>query len=152
MMGILELACILVNRKLRLVLTSYHIICLLQILKVTNISNSIWLLKSTVYKHGKNYDWLQDTWRGFDSCQKRHKHPLYVSQPAVSLPAVPWQRILTVEIFKLHAFRSSLHILPCRTDSQVFFFLAYIIKNLLPNNVCLPNRCPEMVAVYRVAA
>jgi hypothetical protein len=34
----------------------------------------------------------------------------------VSSPAVPWQRFLTVEIFQLHALKSSLHSLPCRTQ------------------------------------
>jgi hypothetical protein len=36
-------------------------------------------------------------------------------QPPVSSPAVPWQRLLTVEILQLHALRSSCHSRPCRT-------------------------------------
>jgi hypothetical protein len=36
-------------------------------------------------------------------------------QPAVSLPAVPWQRFLTVEILQLHELRPSLHSFTCRT-------------------------------------
>jgi hypothetical protein len=46
---------------------------------------------------------------------KSPQHPLSVSQPAVSSPAVPWQRFLTVEILQLHALRFYLHSLPCRT-------------------------------------
>jgi hypothetical protein len=34
---------------------------------------------------------------------KSPQHPLSLFQPAVSLPAVPWQRLQTVEIFQLHA-------------------------------------------------
>jgi hypothetical protein len=34
----------------------------------------------------------------------------------LSSPAVPWQRLLTVEILQLHALRSSLHSLPYRTQ------------------------------------
>jgi hypothetical protein len=37
-------------------------------------------------------------------------------QPAVSSPAVAWQRLLTVEILQLYALESSLHRLPYRTD------------------------------------
>jgi hypothetical protein len=33
----------------------------------------------------------------------------------VSSPAVPWQWLLTVEILRLHALRSDLQSLPCRT-------------------------------------
>jgi hypothetical protein len=46
---------------------------------------------------------------------KSPQHPLSLFQPAVSLPSVPWQRLPTVEILQLHAPRSSLHNLPCRT-------------------------------------
>jgi hypothetical protein len=37
-------------------------------------------------------------------------------QPAISSPAVPWQRLLTVEILLLHALKSSLYRLRYRTD------------------------------------
>jgi hypothetical protein len=37
-------------------------------------------------------------------------------QPAVSSPAIPWQRLLTVEILQLHALKSALHRHPYRTD------------------------------------
>jgi hypothetical protein len=39
---------------------------------------------------------------------KSPPHPLSLSQPAVSLPVVPWQRLLTVEILQLQALRPSL--------------------------------------------
>jgi hypothetical protein len=35
---------------------------------------------------------------------KSPQHLLSLFQPAVSLPLVPWQRLLTVEILQLHAF------------------------------------------------
>jgi hypothetical protein len=42
-------------------------------------------------------------------------------QPAVSSPAVPWQRLLTGEILQLHALRSSLLRLPWRTQLNSLF-------------------------------
>jgi hypothetical protein len=47
---------------------------------------------------------------------KSPQHPLSFFQPAVSSPAVPWQRLLTVEILQIHALKSSLHRLQYRTD------------------------------------
>jgi hypothetical protein len=47
---------------------------------------------------------------------KSPQHPLCLFQSAVSSPAVPWQRLLTVEILQLQAFRSCLHSLPYRTQ------------------------------------
>jgi hypothetical protein len=44
--------------------------------------------------------------------------PAKFFQPAVSL-AVPWQRLLTVEIPQLHALRFFLHGLPCRPAYQL---------------------------------
>jgi hypothetical protein len=49
---------------------------------------------------------------------KSPQHPLTIFQHAVS-SAVPWQRLLTVEILQLHALRFYLHSLPCRTLSQL---------------------------------
>jgi hypothetical protein len=43
------------------------------------------------------------------------QHPLSLFQPAVSSLAVPWQRLLTVEILQLYALKSSLHRLPYTT-------------------------------------
>jgi hypothetical protein len=47
---------------------------------------------------------------------KSPQHSLRLFQPAVSLPAVPWQRFLTMEILQLHALKSFLHRLPYETD------------------------------------
>jgi hypothetical protein len=47
-------------------------------------------------------------------------HPLSLFQPAVSSPAVTWKRFLTVEILQLHALRSSLRNLPCKTQLNSF--------------------------------
>jgi hypothetical protein len=43
------------------------------------------------------------------------QHPLSLFQPAVSSLAIPWQRLLTVEILQLHVLRFCLHSLLCRT-------------------------------------
>jgi hypothetical protein len=45
---------------------------------------------------------------------KSPQHLLSLSQPTVSSSAVTWQRLLTVEIFQLHALRSPCHSRPCR--------------------------------------
>jgi hypothetical protein len=42
--------------------------------------------------------------------------PAMLFEPAVSSPAIPWQRLLTVEILQLHVLKSSLHRLPYWTD------------------------------------
>jgi hypothetical protein len=47
---------------------------------------------------------------------KSPQHPLSRFQPAVSSPAVPWLRFLTVEILHLHVLKSSLHSFPWRID------------------------------------
>jgi hypothetical protein len=83
-------------------------------------------------------------------------------QPAVSSQAVPWQRLLTVEILELHAPRSYLHSFPCRPQlnstqhcpllitarhgphrkhhSFIFAFVSFVA------GTCLPSSCPETVA------
>jgi hypothetical protein len=43
------------------------------------------------------------------------QYPLSIFQLSVSSTAVPWQRLLTVEIFHLAALRSSCHSCQCRT-------------------------------------
>jgi hypothetical protein len=43
------------------------------------------------------------------------QHPLSLFQTAMSSTAVPWQRLITVEILQLPALRSSCHSCPCRT-------------------------------------
>jgi hypothetical protein len=45
---------------------------------------------------------------------KSPQYPLSLFQPAVSSRAVPWQRLLTVEILQLPALRSFCHNRPCR--------------------------------------
>jgi hypothetical protein len=50
---------------------------------------------------------------------KSLQHPLSLFQPAVSSPAAPWQRLLTVEILQLQELRSYLHNIPYRTPSTV---------------------------------
>jgi hypothetical protein len=52
---------------------------------------------------------------------KSPRHPLSLFEPAMSLPAVPWRRLLTVEILQRHALKSSLHRLPYRTLSVAPF-------------------------------
>jgi hypothetical protein len=44
------------------------------------------------------------------------QHPPSLFKPAICSPIVSWQRLLTVEILQLHALRSYLHSLPCRTQ------------------------------------
>jgi hypothetical protein len=55
------------------------------------------------------------------TCYKTPQHPLSLFQPAVPSPAVPWQRLPTVEILQLHALRSYLHRLPRRTQLNFSF-------------------------------
>jgi hypothetical protein len=50
---------------------------------------------------------------------KSPQQPLSILQPTVSSPAVPWQRLLTVEILQLHALRSFLHSPPYRIPCQL---------------------------------
>jgi hypothetical protein len=49
---------------------------------------------------------------------KSPQHPLSLFQPALSSPAVPWQRLLTAEVLHLHALMSYLHSLLCRPASR----------------------------------
>jgi hypothetical protein len=59
---------------------------------------------------------------------KSPQHPLSLFQPSVSSSAIPWQRLLTVEILQLQALKSSLHRLPYRTDQALTLHLAYNIS------------------------
>jgi hypothetical protein len=52
------------------------------------------------------------------------QHPLNLFQPDVSSPAVPWQRLLTVEILQLPALRSSCHSRSYRTLCQLSILLS----------------------------
>jgi hypothetical protein len=87
--------------------------------------------------------------------------PSKLFQHAVSSSAFPWQRLLTVDILQLHALRSSLNSLPCRTifnslcpllitswhgphrkhRSSIVLFVS------VATGMCLPSRCPE-TALY----
>jgi hypothetical protein len=46
---------------------------------------------------------------------KSPQQPLSLFQPVIFLSAVPWQRLLTMEIIQLYALTFYLHSLPCRT-------------------------------------
>jgi hypothetical protein len=52
---------------------------------------------------------------------KLPQNPLRLFQPAVSSPAVPWQRLLTVAILQLYTSRSFLLSLPYRTQITTNF-------------------------------
>jgi hypothetical protein len=67
----------------------------------------------TAYIHGRN--WSNYSATTISVLHKSPQHPLSLFQPAVFSPAVPWQQLLTVEIFQLHAFRFCLHSFLCRT-------------------------------------
>jgi hypothetical protein len=99
-----------------------------------------------------------------------HKSPLHTPslfQP-LSPPAVPWQRLPTVEILHLPALRSSFHRLPYWTapnwlrpllitsrqgprKKQILQYcsptVALLMICCLATGTCL-QRCPETVAVY----
>jgi hypothetical protein len=62
---------------------------------------------------------------------KLPQHSLRFFQPAVSSPASPWQRLLTVEIFQLHALKSTVHRLPYRIQLGR--------SNWLPHNSSAPT-------------
>jgi hypothetical protein len=94
----------------------------------------------------------------------------------VSSPAVPWQRVPTMDTLQLHAPPSSLHSLQRRTqlNSKPNLLLAYNISArttqkishfhccsptiallriyCLVTGTCLQSRCLETVAVYSVNA
>jgi hypothetical protein len=101
---------------------------------------------------------------------KSPQHLLSLFQPAISSLAVPLQRLLTLQIIQLHALRSSLHSLLCRTELSTNFVsciweldavrtentallllcptAALLIICCLATGTCLPSCCPETVAVY----
>jgi hypothetical protein len=93
---------------------------------------------------------------------KSPQHPLsFLFHPTVSSQAVPWQRLLTVEIFQLHALRSFLHRLPQRTGlvAPIIFVITprYGPSRKLRSSVacisvaagtCKPSRCPETALLY----
>jgi hypothetical protein len=68
---------------------------------------------------------------------KSPQRPLSFFQPAVSSSVVPWQRLLTVEIFQLHALRFVLYRLPCRTSSHLNLYQVTTVASSLHS---LPRR------------
>jgi hypothetical protein len=68
---------------------------------------------------------------------KSQQHPLSCFQHAVSSLAVPWQRLLTVEILQLHALRCSCHSRPCRTQLSTDYS-AISSQPLLRSSTALP--------------
>jgi hypothetical protein len=93
------------------------------------------------------------------------QHPLSVFQRAVSSPAVPWQRLLTVEILQLHGLRSpfkssrtkltwlfqlsSLYLLCMdRGETPVSKSTSIVARRFVVVEMCLPSRCLEMGLVY----
>jgi hypothetical protein len=94
----------------------------------------------------------------------------------VSSPAVPWKRLLTLKILQLHALMFYLHSLPYtnqtnwtkpqtsrlqhlgtdHVETSRFHCYSQTVGLLriccLATGTCLPSRCPETVAVYRVTA
>jgi hypothetical protein len=96
---------------------------------VTSLSDPHYVLSPDMREYRRGLHWWMDllTIHAHDwevqvitapplisAIHKSPQHPLSLFQPAVTSPVVPWQRFLTVEILKLHAFRSSCHNLPCR--------------------------------------
>jgi hypothetical protein len=95
---------------------------------------------------------------------KSPQHPLSLFQSAVSSPAVPWQRLLRVEILQLHTLNSSLQRHPYIVDliAPVVFqllgmdhaetppFQQYLhcCVRFADEGTCLQSRCPETTLVY----
>jgi hypothetical protein len=135
-----------------------------------------WMHLLTTYTH----DWELQAITApllISTIHKSPQRPLSLFQPTVPSPAVPWQRLLIVEILQLHELRSSLHSLlyrsyslstelrfkrhlaynlSARTTWKTRFFrccsltIALLRTCCLPMETCLPSRCAAMVAVCRV--
>jgi hypothetical protein len=83
---------------------------------------------------------------------KSPQHPLSLFQSAVSSPAVPWQRFLTVKILQLHALKSSLHRLLYRADSVVPNVFEITPRHRPRRNIPFPASSTSTVARQFVAA
>jgi hypothetical protein len=100
---------------------------------------------------------------------KSPQHSLSLFQPAVSSRAVPWQRLLTVEILQLHTLKSTLHKLVYRTQLNKLRHSCRLEDNSSARTTwkrpvsnststvacrfvavgkCLPSRCLETALVY----
>jgi hypothetical protein len=93
---------------------------------------------------------------------KPPRHPLSLFQPAVSTLAVPWQRLLTAEILRLHAVRSYLQSLPYQNSTELIAPTVLVITSRhgphrkhssstvafvsIAAGTCLPSCCPETAA------
>jgi hypothetical protein len=86
-----------------------------------------WVDLLTTYAHHSELQALT-TLSLISTIHSSPQHLLSLFQPAVSSPAVPWQRLLTVETFQFHALRCYLQSLPWRTQ--------------LSTNNCLPGWRP----------
>jgi hypothetical protein len=90
-------------------------------------------------------------------------------QPAMSSSAIPWQRLLTMEILQLHALSFCLHRLPCRNQltgrpsSLLYNFSAWtalpvsnsksiVVCVFVSAETCLPSSCSEAVILYSSVA
>jgi hypothetical protein len=62
---------------------------------------------------------------------KSPQRPLSLFQPAEPSPAVPWQRLLTMEILQLHTLRFDLQSLPCRTLIPTNWVAPIVFKTTL---------------------
>jgi hypothetical protein len=79
---------------------------------------------------------------------KSPQHPLSLLQPAVSFPAVPWWRLLTVEILRLQALRFYLNSITCRTASVK---IKIMLRPTVSRSVCLGANHPEFYYCQTVA-
>jgi hypothetical protein len=61
---------------------------------------------------------------------KPPQHLLSLFKPALLSLAVPWLRLLTLQILQLDALRFYLHSLPCRTATELTLSLVYKISAL----------------------
>jgi hypothetical protein len=78
---------------------------------------------------------------------KSPQHPLWLFQPAVSSSAVPWQRVLIVEIPQLHALRSPLYRLPYRTDLIAQIVFKITLRHGPSTNASF-STIPQLLRVY----
>jgi hypothetical protein len=81
----------------------------------------------TTYTHDSGFQAITAP-RLNSAIHKPPQYPLSLFQAVVSSPAVPWQRLLTVEILQLHALSFYLHSLPYRTQLKSKSKLLYDLR------------------------